>query len=82
MLDVARRLRDLDVALQQIARSPSVDERDRAVLEEAQHACNVGGDLLRSNRAVQAGYACFYAEACVAVLQQDMRSAELLRKLL
>jgi hypothetical protein len=82
MTDLAKRLRELDDTLQRIARSPNIDERDRAVLQEAQVACEVGGELLRSKRAAQAGYACFYGEACVAVLEDRMRSTEVLRKLL
>ncbi len=82
MTDVENRLKALEATLQQMARSGNLDERDRAVLQEAQVACEVGSELLRSKRAAQAGYACFYGEACVAVLQQVMRSAEMLRKLL
>ncbi len=82
MSDIALRLHGLDVALQQLARSPGLDQRDTALIEEAQHACNVGSDLLRTNRIVQARYACFYGEACVALIHSDMRSAEKLRRLL
>jgi hypothetical protein len=82
MSDISLRLKGLDAALQQLARSPDLDQRDKALIEEAQHACDVGRDLLRSHRIVQARYACFYGEACVALIQSDMRSAEKLRRLL
>jgi hypothetical protein len=82
MSDIALRLHGLEVALQQLARAPGIDQRDRALIEEAQHACDVGQDLLRTQRIVQARYACFYGEACVALIQSDMRSAEKLRRLL
>ncbi len=51
-------------------------------MEEAQHACDVATDLLRTNRGMQAKYACFYAEACVALIQSDLSSAEKLRRIL
>jgi len=82
MIDIARRLKALDATLQQIARSSNIDERDREVLEEAQIACDVGSQLLQTKRALQAGYACFYGESCVSVLEDRMRSTEMLRKLL
>jgi hypothetical protein len=31
---------------------------------------------------IQAKYACFYGEACVALIQSDLNSAEKLRRLL
>jgi|SRR5579863_7904084 hypothetical protein len=82
MSDIALRLKSLHIALQQLARTPDLDQRDQALIEEAQHACDVGTDLIRTHRVVQARYACFYGEACVALIQSDMRSAEMLRRLL
>jgi hypothetical protein len=82
MTDISRRLRELEATLQRIARSANVDDRDRQVLQEAQVACEVGSELLRTKRAAQAGYACFYGESCVAVLEDRLRSTEMLRKLL
>ena len=80
--NIATRLRSLDVALQQLTRSPNIEQRDRSLLEEAQHACDVATDLLHTNRAMQAKYACFYGEACVALIQSDLSSAEKLRRIL
>jgi hypothetical protein len=82
MTGIALRLRGLNATLQQLANFPNIEDHDRLLLEEAQHACNVGTDLANTNRAIQAKYACFYAEACVALIQSDMQSAERLRRLL
>jgi hypothetical protein len=82
MSDIATRLKGLDLALQQLSHSPEISQRDRSLLDEAQHACDVGTDLLQTNRIIQAKYACFYGEACVALIQSDLSSAEKLRRLL
>jgi len=80
--NLAVRLRSLDVALQQLSHSPALEQQDKALIEEAQHACDVATDMLHTNRGIQARYACFYAEACVALIQSDLSSAEKLRRLL
>ena len=82
MGDLSRRLKDLDTALQRLASAPNVVPRDTALIEEAQHACSVGIELLLSDRIVQARYACFYGEACVAMVESDECSTSTLRGLL
>lgn len=67
--DLASRLEDLNDAVQGMTHAHNVDERDLALLDEAQHACNVGAELLLENRPVQARYAYVFAELCVAVVQ-------------
>lgn len=82
MSDIATRLKGLDLTLHQLIQSPELGQRDRTLLEEAQHACDVATDLVHTKRMMQAKYACFYAEACVALIQSDLNSAEKLRRLL
>jgi hypothetical protein len=75
------KLKDLNATVQELGRSPQVSERDLLLLEEAQHACDVGTEFVLNHRPVQARYAYAFAELCLAVVQ-DKADSESMRRLL
>ncbi len=75
------KLKDLNVEVQKLALAPDLDENDLALLEEAQHACDVGTEFVLNHRPVQARYAYAFAELCAAVVQGEERCNRLRRLL-
>ncbi len=71
------KLKDLNIAVQELAQSPDVNPGDLALLEEAQHACDVGTEFALNHRPVQARYAYVFAELCRAVVQGEVESSRL-----
>jgi hypothetical protein len=71
------KLKDLNATIQELARSPQVSERDLVLLEEAQHACDVGTEFVLNHRPVQARYAYVFAELCLAVVREKADSASM-----
>jgi hypothetical protein len=71
------KLKDLNAAVQKLALSPEISESDLALLEEAQHACDIGIEFVLNHRPVQARYAYAFAELCQAVVEGEVQSPRL-----
>jgi hypothetical protein len=78
MTRIQRRVADLQVTLQTLTDSSA--GHDGMLMDQAQRACKAASEYLEKDMVQDAIHACFFAEACVGVIQGEERSSDALRR--